>query len=904
MAILRRPRLLRCFYCNQRTSIQYDGHIRQFQCRGCDATNYLDQNGDITDPPASKTTAAETASTFYASPPDPFNDGFGSPDSAGSNGFGSQSGGVFCNTCLKNQHLFVSSLAQYFPSDPNDPETPELERRYFTFRKGLEQRYPQICADCEPRVIERIRDADYTAKTDHLRRMVQYSRDVRLTQTTPLDLANRIGRWLWWSGLVLQILWQAGVLGSFLSAASASSAAGELDAAGFEDDVIVDESYASTGHDAAPSQSSTLVAMAIPLLLQPVLRMLAANAGRLQSLCIGATVAGCWWNPYLVETVRGFTKPLNGIPTWYAYQAALFAVRFLLSKVAFHSGSAAHSVPVSALPPTIAGAHAVAALFTFYLYSVAPRAITKDMRPLFGKLPEIPVTPQKSSRPTERQSESRRRGLETLSDVLDEISVSPQHASTSRHSRRDSDTEGWDGWQPSKSSPRSQQITRSWQATGGLGAQYGSQYESTTPASQSAAYYGDEMDWTPTQTPSRPVASQFTTPSPHRAFNTYSAGRSPPSQRPPSSVGTFNQTPVEANKGPFWYKVPPAPTSIAQRIFNRPNAPRIIDQSGFETDVKNESTSPFFSRNEGQALGFDTPPQAGASSAVEFAQPSFFAEDLKRKANGGRGVSDDDPGSFLSDLFSQTFSLGQQNGNEADDDTEEDEGLMPDASQGAAAMAYQGASAGTSTARSRRRSSVHHRQRASISRGQLIVRRLPLLLITVASFACMSLLREGLQSYGSAGADVSATAAGEPVGSIDLLLFEYVRPYARLIESAAVGLCMVLAISLTRESMRRWTRSTHAAVSSAVGLVLGLASIVLAGWMATQMWTLVQQPAPPPSEIYLAFDDYGDGWHDDESQLAQQQKQEVGSAVLPWPWWQLASLHSSVILHQVWLMLV
>ena len=793
----------------------------------------------------------------------------------------------------------MSSLAQYFPSDPNDPETPELERRYFTFRKGLEQRYPQICADCEPRVIERIREADYTAKTDHLRRMVQYSRDVRLTQTTPLDVTSRIGRWLWWSGLVLQILWQAGVLSSFLLAASARSAGGEPDVTGFEDDVIVDESYALNGHDAAtPNPSFTPVAMAIPLFLQPILGMLAANAARLQSLCIGATVAGCWWNPYLVETVRGFTKPLHGIPTWYAYQAALFAARFLLSKVAFHAGSAALSKPVSALPPTVAGAHAVAALFTLYVYAVAPRAITKDMRPLFGKLPEVPVTPQTSPRPTEQQSENRRRGLETLSDVLDEISASPQHASASRHGRQDSDTEGWDGWQPSQSSPRRQQATGSWRATNALGSQYGP----ATPASQSAAYYGDEMDWTPTQTPVRPVASQFTTPSPHRAFNTYSARGSPPSQRPPSSVGTFNQTPVEANKGPFWYKVPPAPTSIAQRIFNRPNAPRIIDPSGFETDVKKESTSPFYSRSEGQALGFDTHPQAGAvlsSSSVEFAQPSFFAEDLKRKAN------DDDPGSFLSDLFSQTFSLERQNGEHADDDTEEDEGSVPNSLQGAGATAYQGASAGAHTTRSRRRSSVHHRQRASMSRGQLVVQRLPLLLITVASFACMSLLRDGLQSDGGADASASATVSGEPVGSMDLLLIEHVRPYARLIESAAVSLCMVLAVSLTRESMRRWVRSTHAAMLSAIGLALGLASVVLAGWMATQMWTLVQQPTPPPSEIYLVFDDYDQGWRDDEGQLelAQQQTQ-AGLSVLPWPWWQLALLHSWVILHQVWLMLV
>lgn len=42
--------------------------------------------------------------------------------------------------------------------------------------KGLEERYPQVCQICEPKVQERIKAAGYVAKTDHLRRMMDRTR--------------------------------------------------------------------------------------------------------------------------------------------------------------------------------------------------------------------------------------------------------------------------------------------------------------------------------------------------------------------------------------------------------------------------------------------------------------------------------------------------------------------------------------------------------------------------------------------------------------------------------------------------------------------------------------------------------------------------------------------------------
>ncbi|CAK7197984.1 hypothetical protein SEUCBS139899_000638 [Sporothrix eucalyptigena] len=909
MVRLRRARYLSCFYCGRRSSIAYDGVMRQFACSRCDATNYLDENGDITDPPTSTTAASETMTPFFASGPEPFHDDLGSPGSVSSTGHGSPSGGqaVFCKTCLKNQHLFISSLAQYFPSDPNHPDTPELERKYFRFRQGLEQRYPQVCADCEPRVLDRIRDAGYTAKTDHLRRMVDYSRQVRLTRATPVDAANWFGRKLWWAGLSFQILWQVGVIGSFLLHSSQSHIVEDLS---FGNDIIVEgeSTTAATNHDR--TQTPTVATLIV--FLYPVLRFAVSKADVFRFLCITATLASCWWNPFLVQTIRGFTKPLIGIPTWYAYQAAIILARLLLAKVAGGPNAAnADDGSSTTLPPTIAGAHAVAALFIFYLYTVAPRAIHKDLRPLFSRLPETPLTPQRALKDAglrQQQSENRRRGLETLSDVLDEISTTPQlhQMQSSPLRRRDSDTDGWDGWQPSQNGfSRSQ----SQQTAGGIGGYQGTTsswqagreisfsslknggYGSITPASQLSEtwsqghdYYNsgdaDEMDWTPTQ-----PSSQLPTQSPHRAFNTYQPGTSQFGQRPPSSAGAFSQTPVEADRGPFWYKVPPAPTSIAQRIFNRPNAPRLIQKTMPEENVNGQAGASFFSKNSnsspGRNLNLDARGLAGASSSVEFAQPSFFAEDLQRKPQkGGQGAqTDEDPGSFLSDLFSQTFSLGAGGGH--DDVGDDVYAASADDSTSTSNVngAYSHQQKASSHAKRQQRSVASS---ASVCGGPSLLRQAATFITTLASLAAVYLLREGINEKEAAHSSTATTD-----------VFQYVKPYARLIEASAVSLCAAFAISLMGESIHRRHRRSVPVLM--VGLVLGLASVSMAGWMALQMWMMLQEG----EESMASSDTYS--WLDNSNSNQQQQQHEFA---LPWRWWELASLHGTVLAHQAWNILV
>lgn len=73
----------------------------------------------------------------------------------------------------------------------------------------------------------------------------------------------------------------------------------------------------------------------------------------------------------------------------------------------------------------------------------------------------------------------------------------------------------------------------------------------------------DEMDWTPAQ----PVVVE----SEHRAFQ--------PMASLEGQARGFGQAPVEASSRPFWYKVPAAPITPAQRLRNPPNKPKFTPPS-------------------------------------------------------------------------------------------------------------------------------------------------------------------------------------------------------------------------------------------------------------------------------------------------------------------------------------
>ncbi|PNH32691.1 hypothetical protein BJF96_g3881 [Verticillium dahliae] len=328
MASLRSRGNLTCFYCGKRSSVKFNGIISDFLCLKCDATNYLDENGEITDPPVASTTST-TQPTQYAIPRSQ------SPEPA------AQAPSIFCSTCLKNQHLFTASLAQYLPEDPDHPEYAQLEKNYYKFRQRLEERYPQICADCEPKVLAQVQQAGYTARTDHLRRMMERSRQRRASpkRWTALDMADTLGRWFWFAGLTGQLLWHFATMADALS----TMTTGPL----------------RDTDELSPAWTSVLRWMANALPQSSVLVRMSFWANL---LCI-------WWNPKFTQVFRGFSKHIHGLSQWYVFQGLVLLVRFLGVRIAglAGAGEGRTSAQISL--------HALLAIVVVVLYALAQNSL-------------------------------------------------------------------------------------------------------------------------------------------------------------------------------------------------------------------------------------------------------------------------------------------------------------------------------------------------------------------------------------------------------------------------------------------------------------------------------------------------------------------------------------------------
>ncbi|GAB1195374.1 hypothetical protein APSETT444_004633 [Aspergillus pseudonomiae] len=104
----------------------------------------------------------------------------------------------------------MNALAAYFPPT-DDPNYGAYEQEYPKFRKNLEERYPQVCAKCEPRVKDRIRQAGYEAKSDHLRRMMDRSKAGRAARHARKwnwrSLLLYAGAITYWASVVGQLSW-------------------------------------------------------------------------------------------------------------------------------------------------------------------------------------------------------------------------------------------------------------------------------------------------------------------------------------------------------------------------------------------------------------------------------------------------------------------------------------------------------------------------------------------------------------------------------------------------------------------------------------------------------------------------------------------------------------------------
>lgn len=202
--------------------------------------------------------------------------------------------------------MLITMLASYFPAS-EDPAYRDYERAYPEYRRTLEERYPQVCANCEPRVRERIRQTGYDAKSDHLRRVMARSK----AQRTANHRLNR--NWRSWLVLLGAVAYWASVVGQL-----AWDIMGTLD---------VSDSEPLKDPDYSWSASSIFSCVFNSLRTRRVPSHCSADSASLAGLSLVTGLLSLWWNPKLRLKVEGRRGRLAGLGDYYKVQLIVMVAR-------------------------------------------------------------------------------------------------------------------------------------------------------------------------------------------------------------------------------------------------------------------------------------------------------------------------------------------------------------------------------------------------------------------------------------------------------------------------------------------------------------------------------------------------------------------------------------------------
>lgn len=407
---------------------------------------------------------------------------------------------LFCSTCQRNQLLLNKTLAEYLP-DEDDPAYPQFASSLDAYRSELEDRYPQVCPRCLPRVQDQIRAAGYAAKADNLRRMIDRSREHSRTvhtsrQTWTLRLIA-LARWVYIASVLAGLLWHT--MG--LTMAS-------YDMVDIDDDVSWAACLVQAFSVHRASQSCVLSPHALHVL-----------RGSLT-----ADWLTIWWNPKLASKTNSITGRMRGLKSLWSIRALVLMLR--TATFVYWNTTPVQSWNVKTFHNTnivllVAMTLSFALTWRTVRIVYTPVALPEDTY-----IPSAPNTPQRPK-----------------------SSYKPAHPQTSTF---DTMAQGFTSSFQADSSnvlPPSPTLTE---------ASTASRYtEFTTPARKSV-YQDDSMDWTPTARRFAPTAPDILPPQ----FGARSPVQptSPALDRRREPVSLF----AKPDPNPFRHKVPAAPKAPAQ----------------------------------------------------------------------------------------------------------------------------------------------------------------------------------------------------------------------------------------------------------------------------------------------------------------------------------------------------
>ena len=241
---------------------------------------------------------------------------------------------LFCHTCLKNQLLLTQNLADYLPA-PTDPRYSTFEASYPAYRQSLEERYPPVCENCEPKVLERLRVTNYAAKADHMGRMTERTRAAPPRSSSGSgwkSLLILVGAIAWWASLIGQIFWN--VMGTLPKSQ-------DLDG--------LHDLYLST------SLSSCLRQISHD---RQIGQGCAELAGPCGNFALILAVLSVWWNPLLKQKAKRRHGRMVGLSEYYKVQLLTLMIKF----AAWYG--LGDNAGLELTPSAIKGAHAFALAFT------------------------------------------------------------------------------------------------------------------------------------------------------------------------------------------------------------------------------------------------------------------------------------------------------------------------------------------------------------------------------------------------------------------------------------------------------------------------------------------------------------------------------------------------------------
>ncbi|KAI1531389.1 repeatdomain containing protein [Pyrenophora tritici-repentis] len=519
MALLRRR--LRCHYCNVQSRDGVSQIPKTYHCPHCDAVNYFDQRGNITDPPIEEIATAPTTSFQYMRSRSP------------TPALQAPVDDIFCDMCQRNQTLYTNLLAEFIPEE-DDPEYEKYLAAYDDYKVELEIRYPQVCQTCLPRVQDQIRNANHVARADNLARIMEASKNKRtVVQTARQAWTLRIislAKWMYVSSTVVGMLWHTAAL------IMAPDDEGMLSNHIFSWDICLSQAILVRSVDEACVLSSSVV--------------------KWLQYAIIADLVTIWWNPKLKLKTNSLTGRMHGLKSLWSIRLTVVVLRYAslyywqhtnINADMFQTFQRTHMVMLGVL--------ALSTVLTW-----------KTVRIVYGAAPAFPKATQETIPISPSSAQKARRN-----------SYHPVHPQADIYdSMAHSFATGIEGYQDSSPCPPSPTLTESSYTTHATDA--------TTPFAKRNAFLDDMdiMDWTPTKGSGNTRFAQQNGGPPEILPNQFA--KCPPAAAAQLSPLQFNspQQPhsifAQKNPNPFRHRVPAKPPNSlasARKLQQNPWKPSV-----------------------------------------------------------------------------------------------------------------------------------------------------------------------------------------------------------------------------------------------------------------------------------------------------------------------------------------